>query len=301
MSKWMKRLGLLLGLLVLLVAGAALAGKLMAERKMSRTIAIALRPLDSAAVERASIERGRYLFSTIGCTECHGVNGAGKTVVKDGGMLIVAPNITPGPDSAVASYKLEDWVRTIRHGVKPNGHPAIIMPSEDYARLTDEDLASLVGYLRQMPPVTGEQVRIELPLPVKAMYAFGAIKDAAEKIDHTLPPPTPVRVAVTPEHGAYIANACIGCHGPGLSGGKIPGAPPSWPVAANLTPGKGSAMARYPSPELFAAMLRSGHRPDGTQISQVMPFGSFGKMNETDMHALHAYLKTVPPRDAGQR
>jgi hypothetical protein len=32
-----------------------------------------------------------------------------------------------------------------------------------------------------------------------------------------------------------------------------------------------------------------------------MPFGSIGQMNDTDLRALHAYLKTVPPRDAGQR
>lgn len=301
MSKWMRRTGIFLATLVLLAAAVALTGKLMGERKMDRAIAISLRPLDAAAVAHASIERGRYLFATRGCTDCHGANGAGRTVVNEGGMLVVAPNITPGPGSAVAAYKTEDWVRTIRHGVKPNGRPAMIMPSEDYARLTDEDTAALVAWLRQLPPVAGERTRIEVPLPVKVLYGLGAIEDAAEKIDHTLPPPAPVRAEVTPQHGAYIANACIGCHGPGLSGGKIPGAPPTWPAASNLTPGKGSAMARYPSPELFTAMLRSGHRPDGSQISPVMPFGSIGMMNDTDMRALHAYLKTLPPREAGRR
>jgi cytochrome c553 len=98
-----------------------------------------------------------------------------------------------------------------------------------------------------------------------------------------------------------VANSCIGCHGAHLSGGKIPGGPPTWPAASNLTPGKGSAMLRYPTPELFMAMLRSGHRPDGTAISPVMPFASLARLNDTDARALHAFLKTVPPRDAGQR
>ncbi|HWJ93447.1 MAG TPA: cytochrome c [Telluria sp.] len=297
----MKRTSIFLAALAVLAIAVAFIGKLMGERKMDRMIAITLPELAPASVERASIERGQYLFATRGCTDCHGSNGAGKTVINDGGMLVVAPNITTGANSVVSRYSTADWVRTIRHGVKPNGRPVMIMPSEDYARLTDEDMASLVAALRQLPPVAGERTLIAIPLPVKVLYAFGAVKDAAEKIDHTLPPPAPVAAAVTTEHGAYIANACIGCHGPGLSGGRIPGAPPAWPAAANLTPGKDSAMTRYPSPELFTAMLRSGHRPDGTQISPIMPFGSIGKMNDTDMQALHAYLKTVPPRDAGQR
>jgi cytochrome c553 len=93
---------------------------------------------------------------------------------------------------------------------------------------------------------------------------------------------------------------CLGCHGPGLSGGKIPGGPPQWPAAANLTPGEGSVMGRYPDAASFLAMLRSGKRPDGSAI-QVMPFESLAKMSDVDAQALYAYLKTVPARAAGQR
>jgi hypothetical protein len=60
-------------------------------------------------------------------------------------------------------------------------------------------------------------------------------------------------------------------------------------------------MSRYPTPEVFMAMLRTGHRPDGTAISPVMPFGSLGQMNDTDLRALHSFLQKVPARDAGQR
>jgi cytochrome c553 len=132
------------------------------------------------------------------------------------------------------------------------------------------------------------------------LYGFGAIQDAAAKIDHSLPPAQPVPAAVNAQHGAYVANICIGCHGEHLSGGKIPGGPPDWPPAANITPGANSAMARYPDPAAFVAMLRSGKRPDGTPV-RVMPFGSLSKLNDVDAQALYAYLKTVPPRAAGQR
>jgi len=299
MNKWVKRTSVALVTLVLLGVAATVVGKAMGERKMARNVVLQVRTLD-VVPDPARIEHGRYLYNTRGCAECHGADGAGKIVVKDGSMLVVAPNITAGTNGTTTAYKVVDWVRTVRHGVKPNGNPVMMMPSEDYSRFTDEDMAALVAYLQQMRPVPGNRAAIEVPAQVKALYAFGMIKDASEKIDHKQGPIRAVSAAVTPEYGAYVANACIGCHGATLSGGRIPGTPPSWPAAANLTRGKGSAMVRYPTPETFMAMLRTGHRPDGKPISPVMPFGSLKQMNDTDAQALYAYLKTVPAREAGR-
>lgn len=300
MDKWIKRGAVVVGVVVLAGAAAAVAGKMLGERKMARKLDV---PVSAVPLftDAAHIDQGRYLFTTRGCAECHGTGATGKVVLQDDGMLVVAPNLTRGANSATAAYTDVDWVRTLRHGVKPNGQPVIIMPSEDYNRLTDEDLGSIISYVRQLPAADGRRAEIQLPLPVKALYGFGAIEDAAEKINHSLPPSQPVPVAVSVQHGAYVANACIGCHGAGLSGGPIPGGPPDWPDAANLTPGKGSAMKRYETAEAFMTMLRTRKRPDGTPISQVMPFDSLARMTETDMRALHSYLKSLPPRDVGNR
>jgi mono/diheme cytochrome c family protein len=301
MNKWIKRSGLGVLALASCATAAVLLAAQLGERKMNRQISVTTvsdLPLRS---DVASVKRGQYLFASRGCTECHGVNGAGKDVVNDGkGMLVHAPNITPDAGSVVAGYTAKDWDRTLRHGIKPNGKPAIVMPSEDYARLTDADLASLVAYLRQMPAATGGGAQIEFPAIVRALYAAGLVKDAAERIDHTLPSATPVPEAVTPEHGAYVANSCLGCHGAALSGGAIAGAPPDWPAAANLTPGAGSALARYPTVQSFIAMFRNGKRPDGTAISSVMPFASLKEMSDTDVQALYLHLKTLPARATGQ-
>ena len=162
-------------------------------------------------------------------------------------------------------------------------------------------LGALVVYVRHLPPTAGGPLEASVPLPVRVLYGLGLIQDAAAKIDHALPPPTPVAEAVSPEHGGYVAQMCVGCHGPGLSGGRIPGGPPSWPAAANLTPGEGSAMARYADAAAFTAMLRSGKRPDGSAVSPVMPFEALRNLDDTDAQALYAFLKTVAPRPAGQR
>jgi mono/diheme cytochrome c family protein len=248
-----------------------------------------------------NLEQGRYLFATRGCADCHGANGGGREVIRSGAMLVVSPNLTTGVNSATATYAPIDWVRTLRHGVKPSGRPVMIMPSEDYSRLSDDDLAAVIAYVLQLKPVAGARATVQLPVAVKVLYAFGNVKDAAEIIDHKLAPPPPVPATVSLAHGAYVANSCVGCHGANLSGGKIPGAPPEWPAPANLTPGNGSAMKRYPTPEAFTAMLRSGKRPDGSAISTVMPFASLGAMNDVDVRALHSYLQTLPPREAGGR
>ena len=300
MNKWMKRTSIALATLALIGVATAVGGKAAGERKLVRKITLNVAPVDVRS-DPAQIQQGRYLFSTRGCADCHGAGGGGKTVIEEGKMLVVSPNITAGANSVTTAYSVEDWVRTVRHGVKPNGNPIMIMPSEDYNRLTDDDMAALIAYIKQLPPAAGVEPVVQLPTAVKVLYAFGVVKDAAEKIDHALPPSVPVASVVSVEHGAYVANTCMGCHGARLSGGKIPGAPPTWPATANLTPGKGSIMPRYPTADVFMATLRSGHRPDGTPISPVMPFNSLKQMSDTDLLALYSYLKTLPPVEAGKR
>jgi mono/diheme cytochrome c family protein len=293
MRKWIARSAVAL---TVLVAGAGAAFMVLAEmgdRKLSRHVDVAVAPV-ALRSDAASVERGAYLFRSRGCGDCHGAKGTGSVVVDDGAMHIRSPDITPAPNGVVARYTPTDWVRTIRHGVKPDGRPVMIMPSEDYNRLVDADVAAVVAYVRQLAPGSGAKAEVRLPMPVKALYAAGLVKDASEKIDHALPPAQPVPEGITPAHGAYVANGCIGCHGARLAGGKIPGAPPDWPPAAKLTPGAGSALDRYATAEQFMAMLKSGKRPDGSSVSTVMPFGSLKEMSEVDVRALYLHLRSLP-------
>jgi mono/diheme cytochrome c family protein len=299
MKSWLRLTLGVVAFLVVCVLALAAAGLLVADRRMARRLDTPPRPV-AFVTDAQSLERGKYLYESRGCADCHGTNGGGRMFVDKGkgSLRIAGPNITPG--GVTGRYKAEDWERSIRHGVNPDGRPLIVMPSEDYNRFTDADLAALVAHIRALPPQSGGAAIVEFPPPVRILYGFGAIQDAAAKINHQLPPQQPVPVGVSAQHGAYVANMCIGCHGEGLSGGKVPGGPPDWPPAANITPGEGSAMARYPDAAAFTTMLRSGKRPDGTAI-KVMPFDSLGKLNDVDTHALYAYLKTVPARAAGTR
>lgn len=298
MGKWMKRGALALGLLLVLAAAGVAAGLQLAERRMARQVQVNVQPV-ALRNDGPALERGKYLFSSRGCVDCHGADGAGRVFVESGKDLrIKGPNITRGTGGVVAAYQDADWVRAIRHGVAPGGRPLMIMPSEDYNRLTDADTAALVAYAKALPPAAGTGAEVILPLPARVLYGFGAIQDAAAKIDHSLPPAAAVGEGVTPQHGAYVANMCLGCHNAQLTGGRIPGSPPDWPAAANLTPVANSGMSAYAQPEAFMQMMKTGQRPDGTKI-KVMPFESLRELNDTDLRALHLYLRGLPARPQG--
>jgi mono/diheme cytochrome c family protein len=297
MNKFVKIVG---GSLAVLAVGAGIvagAAVFISEQKRERIVDVQVSPIDLASTD---LQRGEYLFVTRACTECHGKDGGGHTMIddQDAGLFISAPNITRG-GRATASYSDADWLRLLRHGVKPSGRPAFIMPSEDYAQMADEDVAALVSYIRSLPPAAEYNAEFRLPLIMKGLYAFGVIKDAAEKIDHTRPAPRRVPDDVH-EKGEYVANVCTGCHGRGLAGGRIPGAPPTWPAAANLTSAPDAEMARYSSVDAFRQMMRTGKRADGTPVA-VMPFENFKAMNDTELDALFAFLKTLPPKASGSR
>ena len=269
------------------------------ERKMKRVVELRVVPVPYTK-DRAALRLGKYLFETRGCAECHGADGRGLVFVDTPALYVKAPNITAGPGGSVADYNEGDWVRTIRHGVDPQGRALLVMPSEDYARMSDPDLAALVAYVRSLPPVKGETAEIRMPLHVRALYGAGIVKDAAEKIDHRRPPSPPVAAGVNAQYGAYVAAMCVGCHRASFSGGPIAGAPPDWPPAANLTTGEGGIMAAYDTPERFIAMMRTGKRPGGSDVSRVMPFLSLRNLNDTDLGAIYTYLRTLPPRRTGE-
>ena len=175
MNRWIKWTAGGAALLVIVAAATAAAGLVLAEQRRNRTIDIQPRPV-AYTTDAQTIARGRYLYASRGCTDCHGTQGTGREFVNDGkNTRLAGPDITPA--GVVARYQPVDWDSVIRHGVKPNGHPVMVMPSEDYNRLTNDDLSALVSYVRQFAPTKNTQeggpadVRhavVELPRPAWA-------------------------------------------------------------------------------------------------------------------------------------
>src|SRR5690606_30225998 len=120
----------------------------------------------------ATIARGAHLASALGkCADCHGDGLGGNVMVDDPALgRLSAPNLTRGRGGVTADFAMADWDRAIRHGVRPDGTGLVVMPSEDYAALTDADLAALVGYLRQLPPVDREVPPSVIRMLGRALY-----------------------------------------------------------------------------------------------------------------------------------
>ena len=62
--------------------------------------------------------------------------------------ILSASNLTKGQGGVGASYTDADFVRALRHGVRPDGKSFLIMPANLYAHLSDADVGALIAYIR---------------------------------------------------------------------------------------------------------------------------------------------------------
>jgi mono/diheme cytochrome c family protein len=206
MRRILKWAGIGLAFLLLCAASLVAVAWAVTSKGMSRTYTVADAPLRVDANADA-LARGKHLFDTRGCGDCHGPQGAGRVLIDDPGLgRIVPPNLT----------------RSLRN-------PAY----------TDDALAA----------------------------------------------------AITPEYGRYIAQSCTGCHGANLAGGVtlIPGKPAS----ANLTPHP-NGLAQWKEDD-FLRLMHTGHRPDGTSVDPLMPWAVYNNMEEVELRAVWADLRSIDP------
>src|SRR5690606_34246927 len=167
--------------------------------------------------------------------DCHSADFGGKVFIEDPMLGTVhSANLTSGAGSATSGYGIEDWDRAIRHGVDPEGKGLAIMPSNEFAVLTDEQLGQIIAYLRTVPPVDREHPEPKLGFLGRALFLTGQLPLlSADAIDHEVKAPASITPSASAEYGAYIITSCIGCHQPNLAGGPLPGAAPGDPPSAN--------------------------------------------------------------------
>ena len=248
----------------------------------------------------AQVERGRHLAVTRGCTDCHGDDLAGRVVIDAGPIgLYVAANLTAA--GAGAGMDANIFEHAVRHGVGRDGRPLRFMPATDFAGMGDDDVAALFAYVQSVPPASKLLPETRIGPLGRVLYLFDQIPVliTAQAVDHaaaSAPRAAPI-AAATADYGRYLASGCTGCHGGRFAGGRIPGAPPEIPIAANLTPDP-SGLGGWSEVD-FVRAIREGKRPDGSDIDPFMPWKSLGQMTDTELRALHAYLQSLPPLPRG--
>lgn len=273
------------------------------------------RPLTARKFERTPqrLERGRYVVTALsGCLYCHsrhdwsapgapiiaGTEGAGD-IQPEVGLpgRIVAPNLTPDPETGAGNWTDDQLARAIREGIGHDGRALFpMMPYTHYRSMSDEDLASVVVFLRSLPAVRHELPRTEIIFPVKYL-----IRSVPEPITS---PVADVDKSDPVKHGAHLINlaGCADCHTPQQRGEPVPGmdfaggevfaGPWGSPASANLTPDPTGIP--YYDEALFLEVIRSGS-VKARALSPIMPVLVYKNLTDADLKDMFAYLRTLKP------
>jgi mono/diheme cytochrome c family protein len=258
-------------------------------------------------------ERGRYLAVALaGCRECHsqhdwtthgapvipGTEGGGQWInMPDLPGHVVAPNLTPDLETGAGTWTDDQLARAIREGIGHDGRALFpMMPYRPFRQMSEEDLASIVVYLRSLPAVHAQRSKTEIIFPVKYL-----IRSVPEPVTTLVASPDP---ADRVNYGKYLVTigGCGDCHTPqergqpiaGLAygGGWLMRGPWGEVTTANITPDPSGI--NYYDEQLFLEVIRTGY-VKARKLNSIMPFGAYKNLTDDDLKAIFAYLRTLKP------
>ena len=246
-------------------------------------------PVLHVALTPERIARGHEIAETF-CGGCHSPKGEmtggtdiGKHLPVRIGSL-VAPNLTPaGP---VAQWSDGEIFRAIRNGVDADGRWLIIMSYTNAGNLADEDIKSLIAYMRSLIPAGAPtQVPADQFNPLgAAMLGAGMLPRGHAVNEGTILKPMP---GANVAWGQYLLSYqdCSACHGADLHGG----------VQGQMAPiGPDLVMVSAWSLQDFITTMRTGIDPNDHQIQDPMPWRILAKMDDHDLEALFQALTHLP-------
>ncbi len=330
MKKLLKVLGYGLGALILVVAGLLSYVKLALPK---------VAPADASLKIEATparLARGKYLAEHVAaCMGCHSQRDwsvMGHPVIPGtwgaGGDPIFEKPIMPGSvrPKNLTPHNLGSWsdgeiVRVLRSGVSKDGRPLFpFMPYQSFAAMEQEDLYSVVAYVRSLPSVAREVAPTKLDPPLN-FIVHTIPKDAP-------PFPAPVDRKDRVAYGKYLVriSGCSDCHTPVddkhqpiaskyLAGGfefpyvrKAGDGYEAHPGGGklrvpNITP-HDTGIGRW-SKDYFISRFAEwrGAKGKAKQVPlslekgdylPIMPYVEFSGMTDEDLGAIYDYLRSIP-------
>ena len=262
---------------------------------------------DGQAFDR--IAKGRYLTTVADCYACHTVLDAGRPFA--GGRPIETPfgiitssNITPDNETGIGAWSDQQFVDAVRRGVRPNGsrlYPA--MPFPAYTKMTRDDVLAIRAYLATVEPVHQAVKANTLPFPFdirEAMRPWDALyftegefqPDSSQSADWN--------------RGAYLVQGpghCTACHTPKTSlggdksGDNLRGFNLQGWFAPDITADTIQGLGQWSEADI-TGYLRTGHNrmtaATGPMAEEIV--NSTSQYNDSDLHAIATYLKSLPAR-----
>jgi mono/diheme cytochrome c family protein len=289
--KIIKIAGIILGIIVVIIAGYFTKAYISVEgrRNTSHTVDVQQVPVSS---DSAILAHGARMAKAKGCTECHGTDLGGKVFIDDPALgHVVAANLTKGKGGLPADYNTTDWIRALKHGVNRDGKALLIMPSEEFTFLSEQDMGAIISYCSQVAPVdrTFPEGNSLGPLGYLLTDLGKLSLFPVEKIDHTRPLVKEVKAEVSLAYGKYLSTSCQGCHRENMKGGDpiAPGFPPVMDISSSGRPGTWND-------EQFIATLRTGTTPEGHTLNPAeMPWTMAKEFTDLELKALHLYLNSL--------
>jgi len=271
MKKILKWVGIVLAGLIGVAFLTGLALYPSGKEKLSRSYPNISVEAINIPTDIDSIIQGKHIAIIWGCTKCHGDDLSGMLLANDPILgTIPSSNLTAGKGGSGNSFTITDWVRAIRHGIKPNSQVEIFM--NDYSMLSDQDLGDLIAYLKQIPPVDSVFQAMHLGTVVPIAPAIGLFTPPAELIDHNAKRPNDPVPGTTVDYGKYLFTICSECHRNDLA----------------------TRLEKW-NQEDFMQAVKTGVLPDGKILPQAMMTKTFGELNDTELTALWLYLKSSLP------
>ncbi|HMA21115.1 MAG TPA: cytochrome c [Gemmatimonadaceae bacterium] len=255
------------------------------------------RPSPSAAkveITPARVARGQQMSAV--CGGCHSTKLGGPLVGRnffEGGDgppvgTIYAANLTAAGE--IRTWTDGELIRAIREGVHKSGRSLAIMPSKAFHNMSDEDVQSIVAFLRSQPPQGQSSPPTKLNVVGALFFGLGVAETSAQPaITHPVIAPAP---GPTAEYGKYLVAIaiCADCHGVDL-GGRVPRLPGP-PRAPNI-----KAIVAAWSEDGFVRTFRTGVDPANHTVLPQMPWRSISNFaSDDDLKAMYAYLRTLSPQ-----
>ena len=314
MKKILKFIGWGLGVLVLVIAaGVGYLFLKFPDVGPAPTLTVQATP------ER--LARGQYLATHVNvCIDCHstrkweyfsgppeaGTEGKGGELFDESRGFpgaIYAHNITPAALGSVGDGVV---YRAVTTGVDKDGKAMFpIMPYQHINSMSEEDILSIIAYIRTLKPIQNTPPTTTLNFPMSLIVR--TIPD--KHIVHSAPDTSNVV-----EYGRYLVNAanCIECHTQRKNGQLISGLEyaggfefpfPNGQVvrSANITPDEETGIGSWAEAD-FVGRFKFYDNPEGRTIkaesmeyNSAMPWTMFAGMTEKDLTAIYKYLRTIKP------
>ena len=122
------------------------------------------------------VQRGEYLVELLGCGSCHtdgalegvpdfdkALAGSSIGIAVSNPMgnrypgIVFPPNLTPDPDTGLGGWSDRQIANAVRYGAgRHTSRRIVIMPWQGYSKMTEDDAAAIVAYLRSVPAVRHE-------------------------------------------------------------------------------------------------------------------------------------------------